>query len=116
MRFMIPGSFTDTLLLFGSTMRLTRLVTTDDLGVWMVHTPAFGWAQYDGESVPVGWRERLVSGLDCPWCVGFHVAWLGTAIMLATRQQPILHRLWQFAAGTLTLNYAATVVAARAES
>ncbi|QDP45496.1 hypothetical protein SEA_FUZZBUSTER_12 [Microbacterium phage FuzzBuster] len=63
-----------------------------------------------GETVPTppaswGWRSKLVSGLDCPFCVGF---WLGAAALLAelvTRRVPVLRGLWSFAAGALALNY-----------
>lgn len=72
--------------------RLTRLVTTDWLGEWVVVRPAKKWA-YDREGpvdvhmemVPLEdgtvvdptkgfWRTKTVSGLDCEWCVGVWAA------------------------------------------
>lgn len=76
--------------------RLTRLVTTDWLGEWSIVQPAKEWAEnHDGpqdvHSVenqgrrPDLWRSRLVSGLDCPFCVGF---WI-TAGTLAINRLPL---------------------------
>lgn len=71
-----------------------------------------------GEPVPTpppawGWRSKLVSGLDCPFCVGF---WAGVLVLLGdvlTRRVPLLRGLWTFAAGALALNYATGHVSSR---
>ena len=112
-------------------LRLTRLVTSDKLGEWTMVGPAKRWAwRYDrpaglsdaaakldpnnydyaeeSATTPLaswGWRSKLVSGLDCPFCVGF---WIGGVVLLAeiaTRRVPVLRGLWSFAAGMLALNY-----------
>lgn len=81
-----------------SAARVTRLVTTDWLGEWMICEPLKKWAftaegDVDVHQVQVfqeqrtadghivvrevnkhegpTWRSKLVSGLDCPHCVGF---------------------------------------------
>lgn len=115
----------DLVLALGATLRLTRLVTTDDLGLWLVRKPAVDWARshepplpdFDGiseqDEKPPGWRLHLVSGLDCPFCVGF---WIGTGV-LATEamcsRSAVARRLWRFGAATLALNYVVGHASAR---
>jgi hypothetical protein len=110
-----------------ATARLTRLVTTDWLGEWWFRAPAKRWA-WDAES-PVtpnfslspmpspppenGWRSKLVSGLDCPFCVGF---WIGVVVLLSlaiVRAVPPLLPLWKFVTGALALNYLTGHLSAR---
>lgn len=101
--------------------RLTRFVTSDSLGDWMVVGPARRWANraerfpdHLGEIHPslldadvdedAGWRSKLVSGLECPFCVGF---WVGAGMLAGekvtrhTRMEPI----WDLATSALALNY-----------
>jgi Protein of unknown function (DUF1360) len=112
---------TDLALLLGSTARLTRLVTTDDLGEWYVKFPALKWASQRAPAAgEANWwrmsRENLVSGLDCPFCVGY---WLGAANLVAyalTRRSPVLARAWRFGAATLALNYVTAHVSARLDA
>lgn len=114
----------DKLTTIGATLRLTRLVVRDDLGDWTLYRPAETWAikhdgtgYHDRDQRPVlderaGWRSKLVSGLACPFCVGF---WLGAGVLAAdvatrgTRLEPG----WRFAKSALTLNYATAHVASR---
>ena len=54
-----------------------------------------------------GWRSKLVSGLECPFCVGF---WIGaatlTAAYLVDRQDsPRSRTAYRLAAGSLGMNY-----------
>lgn len=138
-----------------ATMRLTRLVTQDWIGHWWVVKPARNWALeragYIGRSLGGGYTHdsdevwagidvhndpskevRLVSGLDCPFCVGF---WIGGAVLLIdrilqgswakapghgviggnslSRQIPGLGPLWRFAMAALALNYAVGHVSKR---
>ena len=74
----------DTLLATGAALRVTRFATTDVLGGWVLADPLKAWAERrdprpapSGTSHPFGyaappqaWRHRLVSSLDCPFCVG----------------------------------------------
>lgn len=99
----------------GAATRLTRLITADALGEWYILRPAEAWAiRHEGTKLEYadgrpaldedrGWRSKLVSGLSCPWCVGF---WLGAAV-LATDELTTgtkLERGWGFAKDALTLN------------
>lgn len=105
-------------------MRATRFFTSDKLGEWWIVGPAKRWAWRKSgvgyspseigkrvDAVPTpphwsGWRSKLVSGLDCPFCVGF---WVGALILLGdvlTRRVRPLRALYTFALGSLALNYA----------
>lgn len=118
--------------------RLTRFVTSDSLGEWLAVAPAKRWAwrqerplNLSGGAIyedpnradatgaaktPLahwGWRSKLVSGLDCPFCVGF---WIGALVLLGevvTRRSPLLRGVWTFALGALGLNYAVGHISSR---
>lgn len=109
-------------LVLGATMRLTRLVVTDDIGKWFIRNPARSWAnshelpinQWTGDvenatNPDNGWRSKLVSGLDCPFCAGF---WIGVLVLL-TYKLFGKTALWRFVAGALTLNEITGHVGAR---
>lgn len=118
-------SVIDVLLAAGAATRLTRFVVTEDLGGWLIRDPANRWAdRYEPtvDGVPVqravaqghvhtdralepGWRSRLVSGLDCPFCVG---TWLHIAAQASTTILPRtgpLRAAWRVVAGGLTASY-----------
>lgn len=99
----------DAALVLGATMRLTRAVTTDDVGFWFVRYPAYEWAQAH-EPQADGWRAKVTSGLDCPHCVGY---WVGVGVLgsyLVARRSRPLGAAWRFIAGTLTLNTLITTI------
>ena len=118
------------LLALGFTLRLTRFVTEDWLGHWWIVQPARRWAlkefhslryataevideEWNGAQVFTTTRQKIVKGLDCPFCVGF---WLGALVLLSlvvTRAVPALLPLWRFVAGTFTLNYIVGNVSSR---
>jgi hypothetical protein len=113
----------DLLLLVLATLRLTRLVTTDDLGEWLIVGPAYRWARiYDRDGVsaaPETWRQRLVSGLTCPHCVGF---WIGSSLLLILtltggpghdQGASTAHTLWEFVTGAFALSYLVGHISAR---
>jgi hypothetical protein len=72
--------------------RLTRLVTTDWIGEWLLVRPLKNWSlrhdgpidvhmetvrQMDGTVIDLtkgAWRTKATSGLDCDWCVGVWAA------------------------------------------
>lgn len=111
-------------LVAGATLRLTRFLTTDKLGAWLVADPARDWA-WGPESAararrreareglapvavtddPITWQARLVSGLDCPYCVGTWVGFAALAAEVATRRHPRARAVARFLALGLTLNY-----------
>jgi len=71
----------EAVLVLGATMRLTRLVVADDLGLWLIRYPAYRWSN-ERDPRAETWRAKLVSGLDCPFCVGF---WIGAGVLAASR-------------------------------
>jgi hypothetical protein len=115
------------LILLGA-LRLTRFITSDKLGYWWVVQPARRWAMYGtalyhspAEVIEAEWeggapttpRQRLVSGLDCPFCVGF---WLGALALVGTLligRVPVLGALWRLGLGALGLNYIVGHISAR---
>ena len=75
----------DAVLTAGAALRVTRFATTDVLGGWVLADPAKRWAgrrdprpggdprashPFGYAAPPQAWRHRLVSALDCPFCVG----------------------------------------------
>lgn len=144
------------ILILGSTLRLTRLVTSDTLGGWLLRDPADAWAAraerarrigmveavaraaddaresgipFDSDvaqlvehwtaqiesNAPITRRGRLVSGLHCPFCVGF---WIGAAIVGGTAAVIALALGWLTAVWlcllvALTFNYMAGHLSAK---
>lgn len=82
----------DALLLTGAALRVTRFATTDVLGGWVLADPLKAWAEKHEPGRPFGyaapasaWRHRLVSALDCPFCVGTQAAIaIGAALALTS--------------------------------
>jgi hypothetical protein len=97
-----------------ATARLTRFITTDWLGEWLIVGPAKRWAaRVDGpEPTPEQYmvlpgvrRWKLVKGLSCPFCVGF---WIGLLIIIGSLtlgRLPIIEWGWWVGLGALALNY-----------
>lgn len=132
----------DLALLLGFTLRLSRLVVTDDVGWWWFRLPARRWANRRelpdptpdavqsaygirgvdltypdrllAEPRPVnGWRSKLVSGLSCPFCVGFWLAALALAsLLVAWWVGGFLLAAWRVVAGLFTLNWVAAHIGA----
>ena len=84
----------DTALAAGAALRITRFATTDILGGWVLVDPLKRWADdrdprpAPSKTYPFGYaappearRHRLVSALDCPYCVGTQ-ATLAIALLL----------------------------------
>lgn len=130
----------DVLLALGFTLRLSRLAITDDIGVWWLQHPASRWAGVAPSLKPIGeftsvleddsgvvaggtlyptitlqpaWRQKLVSGLTCPFCIGF---WIGVLVLvsLAIAGGPgHAWELWRWVAGAFTLNWVAAHLGSR---
>lgn len=107
-----------------ATLRLTRFVTTDTLGEWVLVRRLKDWGerhetlhlgrQPEEDHEPESWQGRLVTGLDCPFCVGF---WIGAGVLaswVAVRDTR-LEGPWRFVTGALALNYAVGHISARAD-
>lgn len=106
--------------------RLSRLVTQDTIGKWLIHEPVDkamdGYyarkeeeAKKDGKSPSEPWWWRYRQGLDCPWCVGFWLALGTTATEWATRNPKSqagksLRTCLEVVGGALALNYVAATL------
>lgn len=114
-----------------ATLRLTRFVTSDWLGHWWIVRPARVWALRragylgpGGEDPDDVWADidphrdesraiRAVTGLDCPFCVGF---WIGAGVLAVSslsRRIPALSAAWSLSAAALALNYVAGHISSR---
>ena len=84
----------DTLLLTGAALRVTRFATTDVLGGWVLSDPLHRLAErlepatpphpFGYLAPPSAPLHRLVSALDCPFCVGTQAALVIGAALAAT--------------------------------
>lgn len=102
----------DLLLALGCTLRLSRLVTADDLGLWWVRGPAALWAMKH-EPKADGWRAKLQSGLDCPFCVGFWIGVLVLGSLCLTGGPGQAWEPWRWVTGAFALNYVVGHIASR---
>lgn len=128
-----PSSFAgrlalDTALAAGAALRITRFATTDTLGGWVLADPLKRWAErrdprpaHDSPTSPAShpfgyaappeaWRHRLVSALDCPYCVGTQ-ATLAIAAVLAALPASPSHRPAVRTAGRLARTACAALAA-----
>lgn len=84
----------DALLTTGAALRVTRFATTDVLGGWVLADPLKRWAEKHEPGRPFGYlapasapRHRLVSALDCPFCVGTQATLaIGAALALTSHR------------------------------
>jgi hypothetical protein len=106
----------DVFLLAGLTARLSRLVTTDDIGVWWVQTPAGKWAV--NRSTPERRHKAIqyVEGLECPYCVGFWIAVATTFSLWLAGGPGDAAELWRWAAAAFTLNYVVAHISSRLDA
>ena len=86
----------DALLATGAALRVTRFATTDVLGGWVLSDPLHRLADRLEPGQPFGYLaprtaplHRLVSALDCPFCVGTQATLaIGAALALTSRRAP----------------------------
>ena len=114
----------DTALAAGAALRVTRFATTDVLGGWVLADPLKKWARAedprpaplpDGTPAPPhpfgyaappqAWRHRLVSALDCPYCVGTQATLLISAALAALPPSTRPGRLARAACAALAASY-----------
>ena len=120
----------DAALTAGAALRVTRFATTDVLGGWVLADPLKRWAERHEPGQPFGYLappsaplHRLVSALDCPFCVGTQAALaIGAALALTSsrsgrrsRTSP-LGRALRAGAATLGAAYAVGHVSHRIDS
>lgn len=112
----------DLVLLTLAVLRVTRLVTTDDVGKWWLRDPAEDWAVSNGkviafdrsdDIVHTGWRGKLVSGLECPFCVGFWIGLVGIVFLEMVGGPGNSPEWWRLLAGVFALNYVVGHVSGR---
>ena len=117
----------DALLTAGAALRVTRFATTDVLGGWALSDPLHRWASRHEPGHPFGylappsaWRHRMVSALDCPFCVGTQAALVIGAALAATsspsRRRSGLGRALRYGAASLAAAYAVGHVSHRLDA
>lgn len=101
----------DILLGAGLTLRLTRLVVTDDLGQWWIKDPLDSWLHRGTRRIRL---HKYLSGLECVFCVGFWVG-AGALASLALAGGPgEAHEVWRWVAAAFALNWVTAHVGSRA--
>lgn len=115
----------DLALVLGLALRLSRLITTDDLGLWWVQWPlANRRNDYVRKQMPAGTGRgvkdpkwwKYAEGLECPFCVG---AWLGALALLSlwlAGGPGHAAEWWRYGAGIFALNYLVGHIASRLDS
>ena len=104
-----------------------RFATTDVLGGWALSDPLHRWASRREPGQPFGylappeaWRHRLVSALDCPFCVGTQAALaIGAALAVTSprpRRRSGLGRALRYGAASLAAAYAVGHVSHRLDT
>jgi hypothetical protein len=133
------SSVLDAILAVGAATRLTRFVISEDLGKWVIRDPAKDWAnpslrlirerdrliragvpeselrrvEYRQTTEPKTWREKAVSGLDCPFCVGTWLHIGAQAISASLPAQGYSRTAWRVLAGGLTASWAMAHIGVR---
>lgn len=117
----------DAALTAGAALRVTRFATTDVLGGWILSDPLHRLADRLEPGQPFGYLapstaplHRLVSALDCPFCVGTQATLaIGAALALTssrTRRRSPLGRALRAACATLGAAYVVGHVSHRIDS
>lgn len=96
-----------TVLTLGAAARITRFVTTDDLGEWWIKEPLRSKAA----KLDPRW-DKYVEGLDCSFCVGF---W-ATAAVMGAGSVLRWNRAWQWGAGVFAASYVVAHVSSRLDA
>ena len=103
----------DLLLLVLATLRVTRLVTTDNMpGQWWIYGPAYKKA-YGRRDRPTPRWAKYIEGLTCPFCVGFWIGLVGALTLLLVGGPGDAAEWWRWLAGVFALNYVVGHVSAR---
>lgn len=117
----------DAALTAGAALRVTRFATTDVLGGWVLSDPLHRWASSREPGQPFGYLapasaplHRLVSALDCPFCVGTQATIvIGAALAVTSsrsRRRSGLGRALRAACATLGVAYVVGHVSHRIDS
>ena len=104
----------DLLLLVLATLRVTRLVTTDNLpGQWWIYGPAYKRAYGHARTSGIPWWGKYIEGLTCPFCVGFWIGLVGVLSLLLVGGPGDAADWWRWLAGAFALNYVVGHVSSR---
>jgi hypothetical protein len=116
----------DTALAAGAALRITRFATTDVLGGWVLADPAKRWAEkhephdpphpFGYAAPPSAWRHRLVSALDCPYCVGTQATLAVATLLAALPPRSLPGRATRVACAALAASYAVGHISYRLDS
>lgn len=101
----------DVVLLLGLTLRLSRLIVTDDIGDWWVKEPVRRWAMRRKDPTKA---LDYADGLDCPFCVGFWIAGLTLLSLFLVGGPGEAHDVWRWVSAWFALNWVAAHLGARA--
>lgn len=97
--------------------RLSRLITTDDLGQWLVKEPIDRLMDdYEQTHTEEPWWWKYRSGLDCPWCIGYWAALGLTVADMALPQRGAARFAFQAVTTSLAVNYVAATINAQEKS
>lgn len=96
------------------TMRLTRVVIGDKIGLWLVRGPIAATAN----GAPLGtpkfrFWSKMYDLVTCPFCIGFWIGCLVLASLAAVGGPGDAAVLWRYVAGVFALNYVAAHIGAR---
>lgn len=104
----------DLLLLLLVSLRLTRLVTTDNLpGQWWIYGPLYKRAYGHPSSTPTPRWAKYLEGLTCPFCVGFWIGLAALVSLLLVGGPGDAAVWWRYATGAFALNWVVGHVANR---
>ena len=120
----------DTALAAGAALRITRFASTDTLGGWVLVDPLKRWAErrdprpaslapshpFGYAAPPQAWRHRLVSALDCPYCVGTQATLAIAAALALLPPSTTAGRAARAAAAALAASYLVGHVSYRLDS
>jgi len=105
--------FMDVLLLVLATLRVSRLVTSDNIpGMWWIQMPLNKKAYRHGaHNLP--WWAKYLDGLECPFCVGFWIGLIGLTSLALAGGPGDAAVWWRFLAAAFAMNYVVGHVAKR---
>ena len=109
----------DLALLLLAALRVSRLITTDNIpGQWWIYGPlykayAVREAAAKRSDALSPWWGRYLQGLECPFCVGQWVCFVGVASLLLVGGPGHAAEWWRWLAAPFALNYVVGHVAKR---